>query len=122
VGRNLRQDILKALHDPLYVGHPGFAKMYELVKREWWWPGMSEDVKSYVKYCDCLPAGKSFKPAPRGSPYTLCKSHTRKWQSISMDFITGVPKSKHGNNAIWVVVDRLSQCAHFAPTTYNADL
>ena len=32
-----------------------------------------------------------------------------------MDFITGFPKTKKGNNAIFVVIDRLSKAAHFLP-------
>jgi hypothetical protein len=32
-----------------------------------------------------------------------------------MDFITGFPKSSKGNNAIFVVIDRLSKVAHFLP-------
>jgi hypothetical protein len=120
VARNLRQDILKALHEPPSVGHPGFAKMYDLVKRDWWWPGMADDVRDYVKYCDSCQRVKASNQLPAGLLHPL-QIPTRKWQSISMDFITGLPKSKHGHNAIWVVVDRLSKCAHFAPTTTNAD-
>ena len=32
-----------------------------------------------------------------------------------MNFITGLPRTQKGNNAIWVVVDRLSKVAHFLP-------
>ena len=120
VARNLRQDILKALHEPLYVGHPGFAKMYELVKREWWWPGMTNDVREYVAYCDSCQRVKASNKLPAGLLHPL-QIPTRKWQSISMDFITGLPRSNNGNDAIWVVVDRLSKCAHFVPTTTKAD-
>eukprot|EP00884_Botryococcus_braunii_P002085 jgi/Botrbrau1/11878/Bobra.126_2s0013.1 len=67
VARNLRQDILKALHEPPSVGHPGFAKMYDLVKRDWWWPGMAEDVREYVKYCDSCQRLKTVRrPMPTG--------------------------------------------------------
>ena len=38
-----------------------------------------------------------------------------KWESIAMDFVTGFPKSPKKNDAIWVVVDRLTKCAHFIP-------
>ena len=40
---------------------------------------------------------------------------TEKWQQVSMDFISGLPKTKHGNEMIMVVVDTLSKMAHFVP-------
>eukprot|EP00253_Pinus_taeda_P019093 PITA_19093 len=45
-----------------------------------------------------------------------------KWEVITMDFITGLPKSKKGNDSIMVVVDKLSKSAHFIPvqSTYRA--
>lgn len=44
-----------------------------------------------------------------------------KWETISMDFITGLPKSKKNNYSIMVVVDKLSNSAHFIPvqSTYR---
>ena len=32
-----------------------------------------------------------------------------------MDFIVGLPRSQHGNDAIWVITDRLTKVAHFIP-------
>jgi hypothetical protein len=52
VVQNLRRGILEALHDPPHVGHPGVTRMYELLTREWYWPGMYEDVKAYLAHCD----------------------------------------------------------------------
>ena len=45
-----------------------------------------------------------------------------KWEVISMDFITGLPKSKKKNDSIFVVIDKLSKGAHFIPvkSTYKA--
>jgi hypothetical protein len=44
-----------------------------------------------------------------------------KWETISMDFITGLPKSTKHNDDIMVVVDKLSKVAHFIPvkSTYK---
>jgi hypothetical protein len=39
-----------------------------------------------------------------------------KWENIAIDFVTGLPKGKKGNDVIWVVVDRLTKSALFLPT------
>ncbi|WMV49423.1 hypothetical protein MTR67_042808 [Solanum verrucosum] len=44
-----------------------------------------------------------------------------KWERITMDFITGLPRTLKGYDSIWVIVDRLTKSAYFLPvkTTYN---
>ena len=42
-----------------------------------------------------------------------------KWEHITMDFVTGLPRTLGGNNAIWVIVDRLTKSAHFLPMKVN---
>jgi hypothetical protein len=46
-----------------------------------------------------------------------------KWDDISMDFIVGLPLTAHKFDSIWVIVDRLSKCAHFIPfnTRYRVE-
>ncbi|GJX50350.1 reverse transcriptase domain-containing protein [Tanacetum coccineum] len=39
-----------------------------------------------------------------------------KWERITMDFITKLPKTSNGHDTIWVIVDRLTKSAHFIPT------
>ncbi|GJU31136.1 putative reverse transcriptase domain-containing protein [Tanacetum coccineum] len=38
-----------------------------------------------------------------------------KWEKITMNFVTKLPKSSSGHDTIWVVVDRLTKSAHFLP-------
>ena len=45
-----------------------------------------------------------------------------KWDSISMDFVTGLPRTTKGNDSIWVIVDRLTKSAHFLPMKINHSL
>nr|GEY80953.1 putative reverse transcriptase domain-containing protein [Tanacetum cinerariifolium] len=45
-----------------------------------------------------------------------------KWDNITMDFITKLPKSSHGFDTIWVIVDRLTKSAHFLPIRENDPL
>ncbi|GKC25636.1 putative reverse transcriptase domain-containing protein [Tanacetum coccineum] len=39
-----------------------------------------------------------------------------KWERITMDFVTKLPKTSIGHDTIWVIVDRLTKSAHFIPT------
>ena len=46
--RNLKEQILQ---DPIDVSHLGQQRMLEIVKRNYWWPGIKEDVKKYIQGC-----------------------------------------------------------------------
>ncbi|XP_073307232.1 uncharacterized protein [Primulina huaijiensis] len=45
-----------------------------------------------------------------------------KWDHVSMDFVVGLPKSRQGQDGIWVIVDRLTKSAHFLPVRMNYNL
>ncbi|GJS66347.1 putative reverse transcriptase domain-containing protein [Tanacetum coccineum] len=45
-----------------------------------------------------------------------------KWDNITMDFITKLPKSSQGFDTIWVIVDRLTKSTHFLPIRENDPL
>jgi len=47
--RKIKERILQENHNPADVGHPEQQRMMELVKRNYWWPGLKEDVKKYVQ-------------------------------------------------------------------------
>ncbi|GJW77393.1 putative reverse transcriptase domain-containing protein [Tanacetum coccineum] len=42
-----------------------------------------------------------------------------KWENITMDFVTKLPKTASGQDMIWVIVDRLTKSAHFLPAKEN---
>ena len=44
----LRGDIIRSHHDTPIAGHPGQFKTYELITRNYWWPGLQRDVNRYV--------------------------------------------------------------------------
>jgi len=33
------------------VDYPGQQRMMELLKQNYWWPGLKEDIKKYVQGC-----------------------------------------------------------------------
>ena len=110
----LKHTILHACHDAPTAGHPGVARTYEKVKRYYWWPAMKRDVEDYVRACPSCQCMKSPTTAPAGLLQPL-PIPPRRWSSVSLDLITGLPRTKRGNDAILVFVDRLSKMVHLGP-------
>ena len=106
---------MEAHHDSTIAGHPGRWKTIELVSRNYWWPGMSRYIASYVKGCDRCNRTKTFPAKPVGK-LVPTQIPTEIWQIVGVDLITGLPECQ-GYNAILVVIDRLSKMLHACPTT-----
>nr|GEV31317.1 putative reverse transcriptase domain-containing protein [Tanacetum cinerariifolium] len=89
---DLRYVIMHESHKSKYSIHLGSDKMYQDMKKLYWWPNMKANIATY------------------------------KWDNIMMDFITKLPKSSQGFDTIWVIVDRLTKSAHFLPIRENDPL
>jgi len=88
--------------------------MVELVTQNFWWPGVTKEVKQYVEGCDSCQRNKNHTEQPAGK--LMSNSIPEKpWTYISADFITKLPIAQ-GYNSILVVVDRLTKMVYFIPT------
>jgi hypothetical protein len=117
---SLRETILKEAHDSVYSIHPGSTKMYQDLKQKYWWYGLKRDVAAHVAMCDVCQRVKAEHKRPTGLLHPL-KIPEWEWEEIGMDLFTGLPHTPKGYDSIWVIVDRLTQVAHFIPvkTTYK---
>ncbi|KAJ9563825.1 hypothetical protein OSB04_008985 [Centaurea solstitialis] len=111
---NLRGLILKEAHESRYSIHPGADKMYKDLKEYYWWPGMKKDVASYVGRCMTCSKVKAENQKPSGLLQQPGIPEW-KWEQISMDLVTKLPRTAKGHDTIWVIVDRLTKSAHFLP-------
>jgi hypothetical protein len=112
----LRQDIMKEFHDPPYSGHLGEDRTLSSTSRYYWWPGISKQIKDYVKHCPSCQKNKARSGRTPGLSQPLAIPDKR-WASVSMDFIMSLPKTVQGHTAIMVMVDRMSKMVHLAPCT-----
>ena len=118
--KKIKEEILKENHDSVDVGHPEQHRMLELLKRDYWWPGLKEDVKRYIQGCFKCQQNKvqHQRKAEELHPLEIPQGP---WQEISIDIIGPLPKS-NGMNAIVVIVDQFTKMICLKATTMNISL
>nr|GEY85920.1 putative reverse transcriptase domain-containing protein [Tanacetum cinerariifolium] len=89
-------------------------KMYRDIKKLYWWPNMKANITTYVSKCLTCAKVKAEHQRPSG---LLVQPNIPewKWENITMDFVTKLPKSSQGYDTIWVIVDRLTKSVIFMP-------
>ncbi|GJX61222.1 putative reverse transcriptase domain-containing protein [Tanacetum coccineum] len=115
---DLRTVIMHESHKSKYSVHPGSDKMYQDMKKLYWWPNMKADIATYVSKCLTCARVKAEHQRPSGL-LVQPKIPQWKWDNITMDFVTKLPKSSQGHDTIWVIVDRLTKSAIFIPMREN---
>ncbi|GJT54107.1 putative reverse transcriptase domain-containing protein [Tanacetum coccineum] len=84
------------------------------MKKLYWWTNMKADIAIYVSKCLTLAKVKAEHQRPSGL-LVQPKIPEWKWDNITMDFVTKLPKTSQGYDIIWVIVDRLTKSAIFTP-------
>ncbi|KAG8496931.1 hypothetical protein CXB51_008102 [Gossypium anomalum] len=113
--------ILSEAHSGRMSVHPGSTKMYNDLKRQYWWPGMKRDISNSVSKCLICQQVKAKHQVPSGLLQPIMIPEW-KWDQITMDFVSGLPLAQSKKDSIWVIVDRLTKSAHFIPVRKNFSL
>ncbi|KAF1317042.1 reverse transcriptase, partial [Globisporangium splendens] len=111
----LRHRLLYEYHDGPSSGHLGREKTFLNLSRDYYWPHMYKWVRKYVRTCEVCQRVK-----PSGSTQAPLRSlpvPQDSWKSVSMGFIFGLPRDRHGRNGILVFVDRFSKMVHLTPVS-----
>jgi transposase InsO family protein len=112
---------LKAMdlcHDDPLAGHFGTKRTLELIRRQFYWPKMLQDVKGYVRSCQACARSKATRHK-RFGVYTPLPVPKGPWTDLTLDFITELPKGTYQGqsyDSILVVVDRFTKMSHYIPT------
>ena len=114
-----KQLIMAESHDVPTAGHLGYRKTLERVRRQFEWRGMAKDVGSYCSTCPVCMAAKAGTQKPLGLLKPL-PVPSQKWESVAMDFVTGLPTTKQGYDALFIVTDRLTKMVRIIPTHTTA--
>ncbi|KAK7282219.1 hypothetical protein RIF29_10839 [Crotalaria pallida] len=89
--------ILEEAHKSKLSLHPGSQKMYQDLKKIFMWPGMKREVAEYVSRClTCQKAKVEHKK--HGGELRPLEVPVWKWDCITMDFVSGFPKTRRGHD------------------------
>nr|GFB21070.1 retrotransposon protein, putative, Ty3-gypsy subclass [Tanacetum cinerariifolium] len=111
---NGNKAVLSEAHSSPFSIHSDSTKMYRDLKKNFWWNGMKQDVARFVAKCLTCQQVKIEHQRVSGLLQTL-DIPTWKWDQISMDSVTGLPRTFKKNDPIWVVVDWFPKSTHFLP-------
>ena len=99
-----RQAVLNECHDDPKSAHLGIQKTIDRVMDRYYWPGLSNDVKKYVKECLVCRTCKHDNRKPHGMMGRYREARNP-WEMVSMDLLGPFPRSKLGHVALFVVSD-----------------
>jgi hypothetical protein len=112
--KTLKDEVLREAHESQFATHLGSTKMYRDLKEYYWWPNMKREITEFMSNCGICQQVKIEHQKLARKLQSLSITEW-KWEDILMDFVMGLPRGKKGNDAIWVVVDRLTKSALFFP-------
>jgi Integrase zinc binding domain len=117
----LRREITRRYHESITTGHPGQFQTIELIRRDYWWPGMTMFIRNYVAGCATCQQMK-VNTHPTAPPLLPIKSTaTRPFELVTTDFITDLPEND-GFDSVMVVVDHgLTKGVIFIPCSKTVD-
>ena len=107
VPESLRSRLLDIAHHPPISAHPGRSRMYQTLRRDFYWPSMTVDIHFAVDSCDAC-AKNRIKDERNVYPMKLFPANKR-LEFVAADILGPLPKTKHGKCYILVVTDRFSQ-------------
>ena len=96
-------------HYSWVVGDFGVEIIVAVLQKYFYWSNLRQDVGKYIQSCTTYAIAK---PSIKNQGlYTPLPTPSQPWESISMDYMLGLPSTEHGNNCVFVVVDRFLKMA-----------
>ena len=104
---DLREEIHREFHYSRFSVHPSGTKMYQDLSHQYYWSGMKQHVADFVQWCLTCQQVKAKHQKPTGLLQPLEVAEW-KWEHVTMDFVTHLPRTRRRHDAVWVIVGTLS--------------
>ena len=110
---SLQYSIMQFYHS--YLGpHSGVSRTFDLITREYWWPGIDKDVRQFVKTCHTCQMTQGKIDPNIGEYQQFIATHVN--HIVHIDLVGPLPEAAEGYKYILTMIDRFSKWAMYAPT------
>jgi hypothetical protein len=89
------------------AGNFGVKNTVAMLQKHFYWPKLRHEVNKYIRSCTACAIAKP--TTKKSGLYNPLPTPDMPWESISMDYMSGLPSTKQGNDCVFVVVDRFSK-------------
>jgi hypothetical protein len=112
----LKWGVISLFHDSTMAGHPGTHRTKLAIEKDFWWPTLLQDVKSYVQGCTTCQSTKPRTNHPKTPHYPITPKHPQTpFGIITLDFITKLPMSEENDMILTITNHDCSKAALFFP-------
>ena len=103
----LRTALIREAHEPKIFAHAGQNKTIQMIKRRYFWEGMSQTIRKYIKNCHDCERNKGRHDKTPGLLHPL-PIPNYVWEHVAVDG-KDMPKDKFGYDYVWVFVCKFSR-------------
>jgi hypothetical protein len=104
-----RAKMILEAHYSRMARHFGMEKTVATLQKHFYWPKLQQDVKKYIRLCISRAITKT--TIRKQGLYTPLTTLEKPWESILMDYMSGLLSTKQGNDCVFVVIDWFSKMA-----------
>ena len=116
----IRNLVIAELHSIPFMAHPGISRTVSKARDSFFWKGMAGDIRSFVEACPVCQLEKTDHTLSKGQLQSS-KIPEVKWQEVSLDFITDLPRTQNGDTCILTVIDKATRMVHLIPCRETVD-
>ena len=109
----LRHRVLRLAHYHVLAVHPGQTRLHNRLRRVYYWPQMAADCATTVRECNSC-AKNRVRLMKQANPMKLFPA-TRPLETVAIDILGPLPKSKSGHRFILVITDRFTKLTQVIP-------
>ena len=111
--KTLRMQVLLLAHYPRLAGHPGGSRMYQTLRRTFYWPSMALGAYHTVRQCSsCTRERITLR---KDATYFSLFPAQAPLEYVAIDILGPLPKTTNGHRCLLCITDRYSKMVRNIP-------